>query len=306
MSPTNLSQDDYVAGFASPALPISGRIVKLGRESISPILNRHAYPDHLAEILGEALIVSVLVGASMNFDGRVIAQAEGDGPVSMMVGEYRKDGGLRAYAQHEPERWAWLDKVNRGEKPHIPQLFGAMGRLGLIVINDQPNAQPYQGIVPMDAGTLAECAQHYFERSVQVPTALRIHVRKDAEGHWIGGGLMIQRIAGDDARGDTDEGWREALALFATINDEELIDPSLPGDQLLYRLFHEVGVGMDPIELLSDSCTCSRERLIGTLKAMSDESLRELVEEDGTLGVDCQFCSRHYTIPIEDVTSATS
>ncbi|MEL7547533.1 MAG: Hsp33 family molecular chaperone HslO [Pseudomonadota bacterium] len=306
MTPSNLSQDDYVAGFASASLPISGRIVKLGRESLSPILNRHAYPDHLAEILGEALMISVLVGASMQFEGRVIAQAEGDGPVSMMVGEYRKDGGLRAYAQHEAERWAWLEKVNKGDKPHVPQLFGAMGRLGLIVINDQPNAQPYQGIVPMDAGSLPECAQNYFERSVQVPTALRIKVRRDADGHWTGGGLMIQRIAGDDARGDTEDGWREAEALFATLKDEELIDPSLPGDQLLYRLFHEGGVTMDPIELLSDACTCNRERLIGTLQAMSDESLREMVEPDGTLGVDCQFCSRHYTIAIEEVTNATS
>lgn len=306
MTASNVSQDDYVAGFASASLPISGRIVKLGPESLSPILNRHAYPDHLAEILGEALMISVLVGASMSFEGRVIAQAEGDGPVSMLVGEYRKDGGLRAYARHEPERWEWLDKVNKGEKPHVPQLFGAMGRLGLIIIGDQPNAQPYQGIVPMDAGSLPECARNYFERSVQVPTSLRINVHKKADGEWTGGGLMIQRIAGDDARGDTDDGWREAQSLFSTLRDEELIDPALPGDQLLYRLFHEGGVAMEPAELLSDSCTCNRERLIGTLRGMADESLREMVEPDGTLGVDCQFCSRHYTIPIDEVTSAPS
>ena len=120
------------------------------------------------------------------------------------------------------------------------------------------------------------------------------------------GSLLRVPRAGDDARGDTEDGWREAEALFATLKDEELIDPSLPGEQLLYRLFHEGGVTMDPIELLSDACTCNRERLGGTLQAMADESLRDMVEPDGTLKVDCQFCSREYVIPIDEVTRAAN
>ncbi len=306
MTPSNLSLDDFIAGFSPQGLPVRGRVLRMGAGSLSPILKRHAYPDHLAEILGEALMLSTLVGAGLKFEGKVLAQAEGDGPVSMLVGEYRKDGGVRAYCQHEPERWAYLEKVNKGDKPHMPQLFGPLGRLGLIILHDNPDMQPYQGIVPLTKGSLAECARDYFRQSEQVETHLMLAIEKTAAGDWIGGAMMVQRIAGDDARGDTSDGWREAEALFATLSAEELLDEALPADQLLYRMFHEGGVVMDDPQILADACTCNHDRLVGTLSAMSDEALREMVEPDGTLVVDCQFCSREYVIPIGDVTSAVS
>jgi len=298
--------DDFVTGFSPQALPVRGRIIRLSQSTLSPILKRHAYPDHLAEILGEALMLSALVGSGMKFEGKVMVQAEGDGPVSMLVGEYGRSGKLRAYARHEAERWSWLDKVNKGEKPHMPQLFGAMGRLGLMIVHDNPDMRPYQGIVPLMKGSLSECAQDYFIRSEQVETRLRLAVRKaPAEERWIGGGMMIQKIASDQARGDTLSGWQEAEALFATLTDQELTDPALPAQDLIYRLFHEGGVALDgDAQALYDECTCSRERLVGTLQGMSDEALREMVEPDGVLGVDCQFCSRHYRIGIDEVTQA--
>jgi len=299
--------DDFVAGFSPQNLPVRGRVIRLSEQSISPILKRHAYPDHLAEILGEAVMLSALVGSGMKFKGKVMAQAEGDGPVSMLVGEYTKTGGLRGYARHEPERWAWLDKVNKGDKPHMPQLFGATGRLGLIIVYENSEMKPYQGIVPLAKGSLSECAEDYFRRSEQVHTLLRMAVAKDGMGEWRAGGMMIQKIAGDDARGDTDDGWREAEALFSTLSEDELIDPALPAQDLVYRLFHESGVAMDAdTQSLDDVCTCSRERLVGTLQGMADESLRDMVEPDGTLQVDCQFCSRAYTIPIDEVTRAAN
>ncbi len=307
MTATNIPNEDFVTGFTPQGLPVRGRAIHLSADSLSPILKRHAYPDHLAEILGEALMLSALVGSGMKFEGKVLAQAEGDGTVSMLVGEYSKSGGLRAYANYEPERWAYLNKVNKGEKPHMPQLFGPMGRLGLIIMHDNPDMQPYQGIVPLAKGSLAQCAQDYFIQSEQVDTRLKLFVRKDEQGEWHGGGMMIQKIAGDEARGDTTEGWREAEALFATLTEAELTDPALPLQDLLYRLFNERGVAMDTdVQVLNDRCTCNRERLVGTLSGMADEALREMVEPDGTLQVDCQFCGRDYVIPIEDVTSAVS
>ena len=307
MTATNIPNEDFVTGFTPQGLPVRGRAIHLSADSLSPILKRHAYPDHLAEILGEALMLSALVGSGMKFQGKVLAQAEGDGTVSMLVGEYSKSGGLRAYAKYEPERWAYLNKVNKGEKPHMPQLFGPMGRLGLIIMHDNPDMQPYQGIVPLAKGSLAQCAQDYFIQSEQVDTRLKLFVRKDEQGEWHGGGMMIQKIAGDEARGDTSEGWREAEALFATLTEAELTDPALPMQDLLFRLFNERGVAMDTdVQVLNDRCTCNRERLVGTLSGMADEALREMVEPDGTLKVDCQFCGRDYVIPIEDVTSAVS
>ncbi|MEL7453216.1 MAG: Hsp33 family molecular chaperone HslO [Pseudomonadota bacterium] len=307
MTPSNIPMEDFVAGFSPQGLPVRGRVIRLSEGTISPILRRHAYPDHLAEILGEAVMLSALVGSGMKFQGKVLAQAEGDGPTSMLVGEYTKAGGLRGYAKHEPERWTWLDKVNKGDKPHMPQLFGAMGRLGLIIVYDNTDLKPYQGIVPLAKGSLAECAEDYFKQSEQVETRLRLAVDKDPSGAWRAGGMMIQKIAGDDARGDTEDGWREAEALFSTLTEAELTDPALPAADLIYRLFHEGGVALDAdAQALDDACTCNRERLVGTLQGMADESLREMVEPDGTLKVDCQFCSRAYTIGIDEVTSAAN
>ena len=307
MTQSNIPMDDFVAGFSPQGLPVRGRVIRLSEGTISPILNRHAYPDHLAEILGEAVMLSALVGSGMKFEGKVLAQAEGDGPVSMLVGEYTKAGGLRGYAKHEPERWAWLNKVNKGDKPHMPQLFGAMGRLGLMIVYDNRDLKPYQGIVPLAKGSMAECAQDYFRQSEQVDTLLRLAVHKNEDGEWRAGGMMVQKIAGDMARGDTEDGWREAEALFSTLTDEELTDPALPATDLVYRLFHEGGVAMDAdAQVLDDVCTCSRERLVGTLQGMADESLRDMVEPDGTLKVDCQFCSRQYVIPIDEVASAAN
>ncbi|MEZ5946991.1 MAG: Hsp33 family molecular chaperone HslO [Hyphomonas sp.] len=304
-----LTASDFVANFQIDQRPVRGRAVRMGPQSVSPILHRHDYPINLARILGEAVTLAALVGSSLKFDGRLLVQAEGDGPVKMLVGEYRSDGGVRGYARFDAEAWEHLDKVNRGAVPHMPQLFGPAGRLALIIIQDNPAIQPYQGIVPLMKGTLAECAEDYFAQSEQVPTRIALSVAEfETPGDptlWVSGGMMIQRIAADDFRGDTEEAWNEAQALFATVSDGELADPELPMEQLLYRLFHEQGVRLEPPVELDDRCTCNEDRLIATLSQMPDESLREMTEPDGTLSVDCQFCARHYSIPIEAVTGST-
>ena len=172
---------------------------------------------------------------------------------------------------------------------------------------EKPAQKTYEGIGRLTKGSVAKCAEDYFRQSEQVETRLRLAVNKDASGGWRAGGMMIQKIAGDEARGDTEEGWREAEALFSTLTLDELTDPALPATDLVYRLFHEGGVAMEPdAQVLDDVCTCNRERLVGTLQGMADESLREMVEPDGTLKIDCQFCPRSYSIAIEEVTRATN
>lgn len=306
MSDVAYAVTDFVTNFQIVERPIRGRAVRMGEGSLSGILHRHDYPKNLARILGEAVTLASLVGSSLKFSGRLLVQAEGDGPVSMLVGEYRTDGGVRGYAKFDREAWAHLDKVNKGDAPHMPQLFGPNGRLALIIIQDNPGVQPYQGIVPLTKGTLRECAEDYFAMSEQVPTRIHLTVaeldRIDGSPVWVSGGMMVQRIAADDTRGDTDEAWREAEALFATLTDAELADPDLPVQDLLFRLFHEQGVMMETPQGLDDRCTCNQERLVETLKQMPDASLREMTEPDGSLAIDCQFCSRHYSIAIEDVT----
>lgn len=310
MSAEFTSQSDFVANFQIDQRPVRGRAARLGAISLSPIIHRHDYPASLARILGEAVTLSAILGSSLKFDGRLLVQAEGDGPVSMLVGEYRSDGSVRGYAKYDAQAWAHLEKVNKGGAPHMPQLFGPSGRLGLIIVQDNPATQPYQGVVPLMKATLAECAEDYFAQSEQIPTRIKLAVGElDRMGEpplWVSGGMMLQRIASDTARGDTDEAWREADALFQTLTDSELIDTNLPVPDLLYRLFHEQGVRIEDAIDLVDRCTCNKERLIGTLQSLPDDQLREMVEADGTLAIDCQFCARHYTVPIDDVTKAVS
>lgn len=293
---------DFTATFQIEGRPIRGRTVRMGVESLSPVLARHDYPPHLAAILGDAVMLAALVGTSLKFDGRILVQAEGDGPVRMLVGEYSTSGGVRGYARFDQEAWDNLERLNKGKPPHMPQLFGPSGRLGLILLQDNPNIQPYQGIVPLNKATLAQCAEDYFVMSEQVPTRIRMAVEQAADGNWVAGGMMVQRIAGDENRGDTDEDWREAEALFATLSQTELIDRDLPMTDLLFRLFHEQGVRLEDGTSVEDRCTCNEDRLIATLQSMPEESLRDLVEPDGTLAIDCQFCARHYSLPIERVT----
>lgn len=298
-----ISSGDFTTSFQIEACPVRGRAVRMGARSLSPILARHDYPTELARILGEAVLLSALVGASLKFEGRILVQAEGDGPVRLLVGEYSTTGGVRGYARFDADAWAYLQKVNKGEAPHMPQLFGPSGRLGLILVQDNPSLQPYQGIVPLNKATLAQCAEDYYALSEQVPSRIRLSVRQQDDGSWTGGGMLVQRIAGDLVRGETDEAWSETGILFSTLTAEELSDPALSMPDLLYRLFHERGVRMEEAREVIDQCNCSEERLVQTLRSMPGESLHELVEPDGTLSVDCQFCGRHYVLPIGLVTA---
>ncbi|MEM1152179.1 MAG: Hsp33 family molecular chaperone HslO [Pseudomonadota bacterium] len=299
--------EDMVAAFQIEGEPVRGRIARLGAASLDPILKRHDYDSELARLLGEALMLAALVGSAMKFQGKVMVQAEGDGPISLLVAEYAVNGDLRGYVRRDPEKWASLMRVNKGARPHVPQLFGPKGVLGLIIVHDDPSMRPYQGVVPLQKGTLAECAEEYFRLSEQVESRITLAVGElsvpGAGRDWRGGGLLIQKVAGDDARGDTDAAWETAQALFATVTDAELIAPDIAPSRLLYRLFHETGVRLGDVQGLVDACSCNEERLRGTLQGLSDEGLRDLVEPDGTLSINCQFCNRHYAIPIEDVTS---
>ena len=300
---------DMVAAYEIDGRPVRGRIARLGADTIDPILKRHDYHPELARLLGEALILAGLIGEALKFDGRLLVQAEGDGPISMLVAEHTSDGHIRGYARTNRPLWDALMEETGGRRPEIPYLFGPKGVLGLIIVHSDPSMRPYQGVVPLSRPTLSGCAEEYFERSEQVPSRIALGVGEmtvsDEAPGWRGGGLLLQRVAGDDARGDTTDAWETASALFTTVTDRELIDPALPPDRLLFRLFHEEGVRLEAEKPLTDACSCNEERLRETLQGLSDDGLRELVDPDGTLSINCQFCNRHYAIPIADVTGAS-
>lgn len=286
--------DDIIASFSLDNAPVRGRIVRTAAGALDPILCRHDYPRPVALLLGEALTLAALIGSLLKIEGRLVVQAQGEGLVPLLVAEH-SSGGLRGYARLAEGAGEQLAKANR-----IPpaELLGA-GSL-ILTLDRGPGVAPYQGIVALNGDTLASCAENYFRTSEQVDTGIRLAVgelkRADGQNTWRAGGILIQRVAGDDARGDTREDWSRASILFGTVKDEELIDPELPADRVLYRLFHEERVRMEDPTSLDDRCTCNEERLTALMRTFPKEELQELIEPDGHLHARCQFCAREYLI----------
>lgn len=295
--------DDFVASFQIEDQPVRGRIVRLGDATLDAILKRHDYPKWAAHLLGEALTLAVLAVASLKIEGKVTVQAQGDGPVSLMVAEARSDGGLRGYMRLDREKWDRLDAVNKGGRPHVPQAIGK-GLLAMMLSPDDPDQSPYQGIVPLDGATLADCAQAYFTQSEQIPTRVHLAVAEVIEpgksNRWRSGGALLQQVAADDARGETAEQWNTASILFDTLSDVELADPDLSSGRLLFRLFNEDGVRLEPLKRVEDRCTCTQDALLRSLSNLTAEEVRSLAEKDGTIRAGCQFCARSYAIPLAD------
>jgi molecular chaperone Hsp33 len=160
----------------------------------------------------------------------------------------------------------------------------------------------YQGITPIEGETLALCAEQYFAQSEQTPTRVRLAVGQADTGEgpkWRAGGILIQAIAGDEARGDTEDAWTHVQALFETTGEDELIDPTVPTTLLLWRLFNEDGVRLIEEKPLRAFCRCSEDRIAGVLGSFTAEEIAEMVEPDGKIHVTCEYCSRVYALAPE-------
>lgn len=287
-------RDDLAAPFRIENTPVRGRLVRLG-PAIHEILSRHDYPLAVANLLGETCALAALVGASLKFEGRLIVQAQGAGPVSFVVADYDTSGALRGYCRYEPGRLAGAD---RG--------FAALGAKALLgegafsmTIDQGADMDRYQGVTPIEGETLALCAERYFAQSEQTPTRVRLAVGQvdaGAGAHWRAGGILLQNIAADAARGATAETWREAEFLFETIGEDELVDPTLGPETLLYRLFHERGVRLFASRSLAAFCRCSRQRIVNVLRSFGPEERAGMVEPDGRIHVTCEYCSRLYEV----------
>jgi molecular chaperone Hsp33 len=286
--------DDLVAAFQIDGQPVRGRIARLG-EIVDDILTRHDYPGPVANLLGEACALAALVGASLKFEGRLILQAQGDGPVGFVVADYDTTGALRGYCRYDADRVA---EVSRGFAQAGAQTLLGKG-VFVMTIDQGPDMDRYQGVTPIEGETLALCAEHYFAQSEQVPTRVRLAVgqaQTDGRPVWRAGGLILQNIAEDDARGATRDAWETAQALFETVGEDELIDPMVPPERLLYRLFHEDGVRMFKPAPLHAFCRCSRERIESVLRSFPAEERSDMVEADGLIRVKCEYCARTYDI----------
>lgn len=318
LSGHGLAGDDKVVPFHVAPLEVRGRAVQLG-PALDRILKRHAYPAPVSRLLGEMAVLTVLLGTSLKFDGRFIVQTQTDGPVSLLVVELRTPGNIRAYANFDAEA---LEQAEAEGRLLPEQLLGS-GILAM-TIDQGKHTQRYQGIVALDGSTLEAVARSYFRQSEQIPTETRIAVGEalvpagDGKGSvhaWRAGGVLIQFLPENEARltvrdlpgGDAPKGsavpvveernelWLEARTLLETVADDELTDPSVGSERLLYRLFHERGVHVFDGPAVADKCSCSRERIVGILSSLPEEDIRDSLE-DGQIVSRCEFCGVTYHV----------
>lgn len=300
--------DDSVLPFAVIPLDVRGRVVRLG-PAIDRILSQHDYPPEIARVVGEAAALTVLLGSSLKEEGRFQLQTRSDGVVSMLVVDFEAPDGLRAYARFDA---AALDDARVAGRVSTSDLLGT-GHLAF-TIDRGPAASRYQGVVALEGQGLEAAAHQYFQQSEQIPTRVRLSVREThAPGSnnktWRAGGLMVQFMPDSPERqravqselapapgyeeragGKEDDAWNEALALAGSIEDDELVDPRLSSERLLYRLFNQRGVTVFDAAGVRHLCRCQRERMAAMLRQFSQTDLRDMVGDDGRIGVTCEFC----------------
>jgi molecular chaperone Hsp33 len=297
VSPPDL--DNIVAPFAIEGAPVRGRLARLG-DAIDEILTRHDYPEAVANLLGEACTLAALVGSNLKFEGRLIVQAQGDGPVAYVVADYDSNGGLRGYCRYDAERVASVS--NGFARPGAKTLLGE--GVFIMTLDQGPDTERHQGVTPITGETFALCAETYFAQSEQTPTRVRLAVGQADAGaglRWRAGGMLIQSVASDAARGDTAEAWTRSQALFETLGEDELIDPVLTAGELLFRLFHEDGVRTFEPKAMAAFCRCSQDRISGLLAQFPAEERAEMVEADGKIRVTCEYCARVYAVAPDEV-----
>jgi molecular chaperone Hsp33 len=275
--------DDLLRPFQLERTGLRGRLVRLGG-ALDRILTRHDYAEPVGQLLGELLVLAAALAGGLRFQGTFSLQAKGSGPVSLLLADYTHDGAMRGYARYDAER------IDAGSD--IAALLGD-GRLAITV--DQGDAgAAYQSIVELTGISLTECMQTYFRQSEQLKTGLKIAVGRVAENgawRWRGGGLMVQRLADQPVDDEHQEDWHRTMLLLGTATDAELLDPGLPADALLYRLFHEEGVRVFAPQDLRFGCRCTRERVEKLLRSFPDAEVDEMRQDDGLVVVTCQFCN---------------
>ena len=315
--PAATSADDTILPFQVATLELRGQVVRLG-PLVDEILSRHDYPLPVAKLVGEAIVLTVLLGSTLKFEGRFILQTQTDGPVRMLVIDFRSPGKVRACARFDRTQVAAAIAAGKAD----PGSLLGKGHLAM-TIDQGPDTSRYQGVVALDGGDLEAAAHEYFRRSEQIPTRVRLAVAEElsagAKHRWRAGGMLLQflPLAPERARqadldpGDAppgtaphvvpeDEAWAEGRALMNTVEDLELIDPTLSSERLVYRLFHEHGVRVFRYRDLRAECSCSRAGVETMLRNFSQDD-RDHMVENGVISVTCEFCSANYTFAPEEV-----
>lgn len=307
MAAAPVRDDDVVLPFQAERAGVSGRLVRLG-PAIDSILRGHGYPEAVCRLLGEGVALTALLGASLKFEGKFNFQTKTDGPVSMLVIDYLSDGQLRGYARFDADMVAALEAGDDA----TPRLLLGQGHLAM-TIDRGADMDSYQGVVALEGDSLSDAADAYFRQSEQLPTFIRVAVARhysakagNGGGHWQwrAGGIMVQHLTSEGGFASTvedpdDDNWNRVQMLASTVEEQELVDPMLAPDRLVYRLFHEERVRAFTTQPLTFECGCSAEKVKRMLGSFGADELSDMAE-DGLIGVTCEFCNARYSFEPDD------
>lgn len=292
---------DQPLRFSLPDRHARGRLVRLD-SVLSEILSAHSYPPLIEKTLAEALVLTALLGASLKqADGQLTMQAQTNkGAIRLLVCDY-KDGAVRGYVQFDADAVAAL--------PADSTLFGLFGTGYLAITFDRAlpvgeGGGRYQGIVPLEGASLSEAAEHYFVQSEQIPTMIRVGV-DHIEGRCVAGGILVQHLPeGEEGRErlhvrlDHPE-WEHVSALSGTTGADELCDPALPLEEIVWRLFHEEDqVLIESGAALTKGCRCDMGHIRDVIAKFPPDDRADMADEAGEIVVDCEFCSRRFPISL--------
>ncbi len=301
MTETSPPDLDRAIGFTLPERHARGRIARLG-PVLDEILRAHAYPPAIETILAEALTLTALLGSTLkDAGGQLTLQAQTQGGViSLLVCDYR-GGEIRGYVQYDEDKLA-----DAGPSPSLFALFGT-GYLA-ITFDQAATKERYQGIVPLDGDSLASAAESYFLQSEQIPSLVRLGMKRGADGGHIAGGIFLQHLPeGEEGRErlhtrlDHPE-WEHVAALGSTMGTDELADPSIPLETLIWRLFNEESdVRVLGETALGRGCRCDRDYIASVIAKFPPEDRAEMADENGIISVDCAFCARKFPVSLADI-----
>jgi molecular chaperone Hsp33 len=284
------SATDGITSFHLESGRLRGRLVRVSHV-LDELLGKHDYPQPVARLVAEAVATSTALASMLSFTGRFTLQARGDGAVTLLVADTMHDGGLRAYARYDADAVAKMGDEGIG-------LLG-QGHLAFTIEPADPDQESYQGIVELRGMNLAAAAQNYFRQSEQIPTGLMSAAQQTATGAWQAACIIIQQMP--ETGGvvyetlpdmTAAEFWQHVMVLMSSCTLTELLDPLLPPETLLYRLFHGEGMATTSQQSLHHHCGCSA-RIEAAVRLFDRADITEMAE-NGIVTMNCQFCSHVY------------
>lgn len=281
----NHPQIDISVPFILPLFSARGRLVRLEDVSTN-IINQHNYPFPIAKILAEVLSTSAALAGLLKYEGIFTLQTKSQGPIKLLVVDMTHTGNMRGYAQYKKEH------VQEGDR--FSQLF----KEGYLVftVDQQKNADQYQGIVELHRESLSSAIEHYFDQSEQLKTKIIIASQMSEDQKWKTSALLLQQLPTEEVN---EESWNHMEALLGTISEQEILDFSIPYETLLFRLFHEASIVTYDSSQIQAKCRCSKDKVETFVRSLSPSESEGLFE-NGRLQITCEFCNHTYMFNQKD------